>query len=135
MILDNHFVTLSAGYHDFALVLQVTDDIDNLLLGLLNIANLDRSHVLDLLTQHIRRARRHVGEELRRHFLRRRLERQRKIFGIDLAQNHLQGTVIQHNDILEHEHKTFDFFGKFGIVDLEGFDDCLFGRPVDATIL
>jgi len=88
--LDNHLVSLAARNHNLALVLEHADDGDNLLLCLLHVADLDRAHELDLLAQHICRTRRHILVDFLCNFLRRRLECEGEILGLDLAQNKLQ---------------------------------------------
>src|SRR5690606_15838912 len=101
--LDELIVT-SAADEDLALLLQLPDRPDDGLLGLLDLAEADRSEDVDLVEQGLPRALGEVAGDLVAHDVRDALERGRQHVGLDLAEHLLDRAVVERGDVLEHEH-------------------------------
>src|SRR4051794_19475390 len=104
---------------DLAGVLERTDHRNDLLLRLLDHLDLDRAEQVDLLQQVLPAAFGEVAGDLVADRLGDSLERGGQIGRFDLAQHQLHRTVVQVDDVLEHEHPPADLLGDFGAARLQ----------------
>jgi hypothetical protein len=81
--------------HDLARLLELAHLRDDRRLRRLDVAHLDRPHELHLLLERGDRALRHGAHDLRLELVARRLERERELLGLDLAQQPLQRLVVE----------------------------------------
>jgi hypothetical protein len=65
-------------------------------------------HELHLLLERAHGALRHGAHDLRLELVARRLERERELLGLDLAQQPLERLVVEPREVLEHEHEVLD---------------------------
>src|SRR5579884_2717634 len=107
-MLDDKVGCSAAGDHDLVGFLQPADELDNALLRLLDIAQPDRARHGHVLAQHVRGPAGHVLEDAGLDRLAGALEGQRQLLGIHFLEHALDRTVVQHSDVLEHEHVLLD---------------------------
>ena len=50
---------------------------------------------------------------------------------IDIAQDHLQRAIVEHDNILENEHETLEFLREFRVINFKGLNDGFLCRAVN----
>src|SRR5919199_2644338 len=123
---------LAATLHDDLFrVLEPAHDVDDALLGFLDLAQANRPADLHLLLERLRGASRLVPEDALLEFLARAAHRQRQVLAVDLAQHALQGAVVQAHQVVEDEHQLANLGSQLAVGAIEVLQDLLLRASVD----
>src|SRR5690606_38521990 len=93
-------IVAASGDHDLARLFQQPDLRHDPRLRRLHVAHPDRAHEVHLLAQRLDRTVRHRPHDPLAQLLAGRLERQRELLGVHLAQEPLHRTIVEADDVL-----------------------------------
>ena len=121
----------SAVGRDLAAIFQAADDVDDLLLGLLDVREPHRAEVLHFLAEQVAGPLRHVAEDLVLQLGAGALQGHRPLRAFHVLQQRLDVAVGKLGDVLEDEHQAADFLDQVGVFLGEVFQQAPLRRAVD----
>ena len=122
-----------SGEGDPSLLFESASDLDDLVLGVLDVGEFDGPHDLELLLDHLRGTGRDGLEHLLAHGGARGLEREGEDVVADLLHDALHASVVDILKILEDEHELSDVLGESGIDLFDLSDDLPLGGLVEGV--
>src|SRR5690606_26293084 len=129
--LDNDAISSAAGYNDLSGFFQSADRCYNTSLSFFHITKPYRPHIFHFFFESIRHAFGHIAEYRFTHFLTGHFKRKLQIGILDVANNPLNRTVIDIDDIFKYEHPLFDLFCKLRILNFKGIQNRSLSTAVD----